>query len=341
MSDTTPTSEKPLWRRWGPTVLKVAVVVAVVAFVGQTVREALAELLERGLTIRPAPAVLAGLAIVTAQFPMAWFWRRTLLALGQPAPPMAAVRAYYLSQIGKYVPGKASVVLIRTERLLTAVHQAGGPQPQAACGRTVAAAVFYETLTHGAVGSLLAAALSATVLPEDQANRQLLILLSVGLTAVCVTPIAPPVFAWLLRRVANTPDALARQEANRLGYRLLGVGAASAALSWAMIGGVLWLAAMSVGAAGLSDLARAPLWVLAAALPTVAGFVSLLPAGVVVREALGLMILAPALGEANALAVTIAYRVIWVATEVVLCGSLVFSGFMGGSRAIHPERNPP
>lgn len=335
--DAPPPAANP--KRWLLAALRIVVVAAVVWFVSQTVRDAWAELSARELTLRPLPAVLAGLMIVVAQSPMAWFWRRTLVALAQPAPLWPAVSAYYLSQIGKYVPGKASVVLIRTERLLEAVRRGGhAADSQAVCARTVAAAVFYETLTHIAIGSLLGAVLTATVAEGDASTQRGLIALSVGLAAVCLTPTLPPVFAWLLQKVARAREGEVRRERRQLSYGLSALGAACAAVSWLLIGVVVWLAAVSVGAAGVADLARLPLWVLAAALPTVAGFVSLLPAGLLVREALTLLILAPTLGEADALAVTIAVRMVWVITELCVCGSLLVGS--AARRARRPERLP-
>lgn len=311
-------------------------------FVSQTVREAWRELARRELALSLAPALGAGAMIVLAQAPMAWFWRRTLVALGEPAPLGGAIKAFYLSQIGKYVPGKASVVLIRTERLLDAVRRDDHDAFEAACGRTVAAAVFYETLTHIAVGSLIAAALTVATVEGDPNTRLGLMALSLALAVACLTPTLPPVFSRLLKKVAKAPSSEVARERRRLTYGLSALGAVCAAVSWGLIGVVVWLSAVSVGAAGWGDFSRWPLWVLAAALPTVAGFVSLLPAGLVVREALSLVILAPALGEADALAVTIAVRLVWVVTELCVCGSLLASGAIGAARRVRsPSRKWP
>lgn len=335
------TKTAPAWRTWGLRALKLAVIVAVVVFVGQTFSTAWAELTQRKLRIDPWFALGAGLLIAAAQLPMAWFWRETLLALDQPAPLGPSVRAFVLSQIGKYVPGKASVVLIRTERLIASVREdetAAAPSTV-----TIGASVFYETLTHMAVGSLLAAGLAATVPLGDGGHRFWLIALSLGLAAACLTPTLPPVFSWLLKRLTRKP---ARRDAlrKRLSYTLALRGAAASVTSWSILAIAVWMTARSLGAAGEAGLGAFPTWLLAAALPTVAGFVSLLPAGVVVREALTLSVLAPVLGEADALATTLALRLIWVATEALLCGSLIAVGFIGGSHRRssaegEPEKN--
>ena len=57
------------------------------------------------------------------------------------------MRAYLVSHLGKYVPGKAMVVVMR----------AGLSMPYGARGATAAIATFYETLVMMAAGSLMAA----------------------------------------------------------------------------------------------------------------------------------------------------------------------------------------
>src|SRR5690606_13421225 len=69
----------------------------------------------------------------------------------------AAIRSYYCGQLGKYVPGKALVPVIRGQ--MTAA--AGGRF------RVGALAAVYETLLMMAVGGGLALALLPVLLPDD------------------------------------------------------------------------------------------------------------------------------------------------------------------------------
>ena len=62
---------------------------------------------------RPAWLVVSGVAYVLGMAPMGWFWHRTLAALGYQPPLSATMRAYYFGQLGKYVPGKAMVIILR------------------------------------------------------------------------------------------------------------------------------------------------------------------------------------------------------------------------------------
>ncbi|MEN0112098.1 MAG: lysylphosphatidylglycerol synthase domain-containing protein, partial [Planctomycetota bacterium] len=320
---------------WALIGLKVAVVAAVVGFVGQAAADAWRSLAREGLTLRPAWAFASAALLWTSQAPMAWYWRRTLVALGQPAPLAASFRAFYVSQLGKYVPGKASVVLIRTERLLAAVR--GGTANRRAAERdgdpgdasavAVGAAVFYETLTHMAVGSLIAAITAAMIPGDDGSPRWGVIALAAGLALACWAPTLPPVFARLVARV--TPNAAELREERvaalraRLTLGLAARGVAASSVAWSLTTASVWAAGVSVGAIEAGIAPSAPLWLLAATLPVVAGFVSLLPAGVLVREGLMLGVLAGSIGDGPALATSVAVRLIWVAAEVALCGSLL------------------
>lgn len=319
-------------KRYALVVLKLAVVAAVVWFVGQTASDAWRKLAEERITVRPLYGLASGAVFLASMAPMAWFWRRTLVALEQPAPWGPSFRAFYISQLGKYVPGKASVVLIRTERLLNAVRREAVESEATPSTRVVAASVFYETLTHMAVGALLAAGLTAALTPGDAASQRGWIALSVGLAVLCLTPTLPPVFDWLLRRAGERRTDPARALKRRLTLALAAQGAMASLVGWSLAGMSVGLAAFSVGVTPSTGVAPGALWVLAAALPVVAGFVSLLPAGVLVREGLTLGLLAPALGDGPALATTLAVRLIWVVSEVVLCGSLLGGDWLVGRR---------
>ncbi|MEO1496163.1 MAG: lysylphosphatidylglycerol synthase domain-containing protein [Planctomycetota bacterium] len=294
---------------------KVAVVACVVWFVSGSLSDAWRQIGEQGLTIAPGYAALSGLLLLLGQLPMAWYWRRTLAALDQPAPVWPAVAAYYLSQIGKYVPGKAAVVAIRTERF---VAIAGGKPTQ------VAASVFYETLTLMAVGGVLSAALLAA---RFGSREGWLAVLAATLGVACLAPIVPPVAAWLMRKLTKRTDS-SESPAYRFTWSLMGEGGVYALAAWGVMATSIWAAGRAVGVDNADS--DAGLWLLAAALPVVAGFLSLLPAGVVVRDGLMLKLLAPTLGEAGALATTLATRVIWIAAEALVC---VILSVMVGKRS--------
>ena len=78
-----------------------------------TVRHALAELSKHEWQLSPAWLLVSGAAYLLGMAPTGWFWHRTLVAIGYRPPFMATMRAYYFGQLGKYVPGKAMVIILR------------------------------------------------------------------------------------------------------------------------------------------------------------------------------------------------------------------------------------
>ena len=301
--------DPPEWRGWLVAVVKLVVVALIVFSVAGAVRDAWKQLLDEGLHIDPLFAVPAGLMFLIAQLPMAWYWRQTLLALGQPAPVGRTAIAYYISQIGKYVPGKAMVIILRTERMV----REGGH------GRTVAASVFIETLTLMAIGAVVSAGLLVVTSAGEVGERGWLIVLATGIAAGCLIPTAPPIARWIIERVAPSLEEADSEIRRGLTVPLMLEGWGASLVTWFGLGMSVWLAAWTVGASDAEGWQMAPLWILTASLPVVAGFLSLLPAGVVVRDGLMLGLLAPVLGEGAALATTIAVRLIWVVSETLLC----------------------
>lgn len=103
--------------------------------------------------------------------------------MGQRPWKRASLRAYFVGHLGKYVPGKALVVVIRTALIRSRRVDA-----------TVAAtSVFVETLTLMAVGALVAA--SILIILSDQWQ---LILLAVLLMACSGLPTIPSTWGSIL-----------------------------------------------------------------------------------------------------------------------------------------------
>ena len=63
---------------------------------------------------QPGWLVAAGLIYLAGLLPFALFWFRVLRVLGQRPTLRETLRAYYIGHLGKYVPGKAMVVVMRT-----------------------------------------------------------------------------------------------------------------------------------------------------------------------------------------------------------------------------------
>jgi glycosyltransferase 2 family protein len=304
--------------RWWLWAIKIAVAVAVCIAVSGTFRSAIDTLSGQQWRIQPLWSIAAGLFYLAGAVPMAWFWWRVLAALGQHPGWWTTLHAYFLGHLGKYVPGKALVVVIRVGLL----------RPRVRSVRLTLASVLVETLTLMAVGAALGATLSGFVLNLD--GRITTIALVMAIAAVV------PTFPFVARRlagkaVADLREIEAHQESNadaattmRLGitYPLLASGWLAALACWILWGLSLWATMRGVGIESLASFGSLPLLVAAVSLAVVGGFASMLPGGLVVRDALLLELLSPACGSANALVASVMLRLVWLVSELSICGIL-------------------
>ena len=225
----------------------------------------------------PALLYLAGLA------PCCVFWHRTLWAMGQRPTWRESMRAFWIGHLGKYVPGKAMVVILRT-----------GLVYSERVNRTVAAtSVFIETLTMMAVGAFVAAVI--LLLTSDHV---VLTWLAVGLMLLSGVPTYPPMFRrvvrWLQVHRANPQidEAMAGVDC-----RLMAFGWLIISVGWVVLGISLWATLRAIPGAEpdwLESLRELPLLTAAVGLAMVAGFLSLIPGGLGVRDWILMTLLAPA-----------------------------------------------
>ncbi len=97
------------------------------------------------------------IAFVGSQVCFALFWRKLLRRSGVETTWRQVFRAYGIGTLGKYVPGKACVVLIRTGLL---PHPDGG-------GLAIGLTVVYETLAMMAAGGVVACLCLLLVQPQQ------------------------------------------------------------------------------------------------------------------------------------------------------------------------------
>ncbi|WP_442481680.1 lysylphosphatidylglycerol synthase domain-containing protein [Aeoliella sp. SH292] len=310
--------------RWGVTLVVVGLVLW---FAGGTVKKGWQQLSDADLVIHwPWVAVSAVLYLVGLA-PQAFFWRMTLARLGEHPPMFAIIRAYYLGHLGKYVPGKALVAVLRTGVLV-----------QTGCNmRRAVVSVFVETLLFMATGGALAAAL--LVVSGDGPSSY--IWLSAGLALLVGVPATPPVARRLARRIiAKQPpassDSLAAAPAtdpvSGITWSLTAAGVLCSTLAWGVLGLSLWAAVRAVSDIPVSPIAQLALWIESVTLPVVAGFLSLIPGGLMVRDVLQVELLTPTLPADVALVVAAAWRLISVASEGTLCAILEASRLYRSTR---------
>ena len=292
--------------------------------------------------------LLLSAGLYTASWlPSVWFWRGLMRAMGGHPSFADAARAYYCGSLGKYVPGKAMVLVIRGSLM----------KGRGSSGRTAAVTAAYETLTM--MGTGLVVGLLLSPLPVWVPGRDEPWLLPVIVLVVAAgLPGIARFLSWVV--IKTTPIDLATpggRSANSAGQYdsdhqaseksatqarlsipkwLVAAGCAAFVVSWAVQGLSLGLTLRAVGEPiGWHDW---PNWSGAMALSTSLGFAVLFaPAGLGVREG----ILLGALNEAGvsphaAVAATVLSRLVAFFSDV-LVAALLYPSVRGS--LVSPE--PP
>lgn len=310
LNDTAPADEpRPRRRRPWLVVFKLFVVALLIWGIHRTVGRAIEDLSDIGWS--PAQLDIAGLLVAAVLyllglFPAGVFWWQIMRRLGQYPGVLETLRAYYIGHLGKYVPGKALVVILRTSLVRSPRTDTG----------IAAAAVFCETLTMMAVGAFVGGAVVLGLFRD----QFWLAALAVGLMFAAGVPTVPPVFVRLARLAGvgkKSPEVVERLA--NLDYPTLGAGWGLNLLGWLFVGTSLWLTVQAAGFANPDRVSHE--WIVctgAAALAVVAGFASLIPGGFGVRDAVLLVLLVPTFGQAGALVATVVARLVWLVAEVVI-----------------------
>ena len=287
------------WKKWLIAAIKLLIVALVVWFIRGTIVDAWRELGKHRWHFDYAWLTLAGLFYAAGVFVCGVFWHRVLRALGQEAGLAETLRAYYIGHLGKYVPGKAMVVILRTGLIRS--HRVDTT--------LAAASVFFETLTMMAVGAFLGAGVVAVFFREET----LLFWGAVAMMLASGVPTFPPVFQRVVRLVvklagishlggADIPvcqeylDHTGRQEClphrthyrqiaphgdplTGIGYGITLVGWILCAIGWVLLGLSLWAVLRGMGVVTDSPIVLLYLYTAAVSLATVVGFVSFVPGG--------------------------------------------------------------
>jgi uncharacterized membrane protein YbhN (UPF0104 family) len=295
-------------------VFRLAVLTLVGIGIWQTVRKALAELQVQQFSWRQVEfhwLAISGVVYLAATAPCWVFWHRTLQAMGQRPGWLESLRAYYIGHLGKYVPGKAFVVVIRSGLIRS---------PRVDTSIAVAA-VFVETLTMMAAGAFVAAAILAVLYRE----QTWLLVLAIGMMIGIGGPTVPPIFRRVIRVLGVkrlNPDiehALAG-----LDWRLMLFGWLVNLVGWALMGLSLWLTlrALPTIVAVPVELEHLPRVTCCVALALVAGFLSLVPGGIVVREYVVMTLLSGTFGVLAATICAIVSRLVGLLAELIFGGVL-------------------
>ncbi|MCM3884231.1 lysylphosphatidylglycerol synthase transmembrane domain-containing protein [Frankia sp. R82] len=276
--------------------LVVALGLLAVALVGQwhDVRDSFALLTVGGV-------VSSGLLTIVAVGTTVLSWRALLAGLGAKLPLRAAVRIFFVGQIGKYIPGSVWPVLAQMELS----RDYGVSRPKAASASLVVLALAVPS-------GGLAAAVTLPFVSADALAQYWWALVAVPVFAVLLYP---PVLSRLLARAFRL---LRRPGLDvPLTLRPVAAGAGWLLLSFVWYGLATWLLVRDLDP-GIGGVRLIVLSLGAYALAWTAGFLVLvLPAGAGVREAVLVLALAPAIASGPATVVALVARLLATIADLV------------------------
>ncbi len=271
----------------------------------------------REFHIRYTYLLPAGLLYLMCHTLWGTFWVQLLRGQGVRISWLAGVRVYFVSQFGKYVPGKAWVILLRIGLL-----RGRGISPA-----VIAVTGTYETLTNMAAGAVV----GVCFLPWAGLGIEFGSAKGFALLGLCAVPLVLVLLNRLGRRVIRKyrgPDARPLP-APALG--LIARGFVQALLGWAMLALSLWLTVCGLAAEPSAPTLDAFLQDLSAvAISYVTGFAAIiLPGGFGAREEVLKAMLSGQLvaseggaAEAVAALVAVTLRIVWTVFEVAFALAL-------------------
>lgn len=280
---------------------------AIVIFAGVLVAQNWSGVLE-GMRRLDAGSVLGATALVLAGLLAAMqSWRVLLAGLGSPLPLRAAARVFFLSQLGKYIPGSVWPVVAQAE--LSRDYTV----PPARAAFTALAQMLVSLIT-----GIATACVALSISLPDALSRYWW-LFAAGL--VGAVTLLPAVFNWL---VGLTVRLLRRRlRVERVSGRTMAAAAGWCLVMWLAFGAHLWLLARPLddGTPGLPMLALG-----AYALAWAVGFVIvILPAGAGAREAALVLVLGHAVGADDALALGLVSRFVMLVGDFATAGAAVLA----------------
>ena len=264
----------------------------------------------------------AGLAYALGWLPSVWFWHSMMSALGKAPSWKTAARAYYVGHLGKYVPGKAMVLVIRAGM----VRKDEVPLSVGALTAT------YETLFLMAVALVLAVALSPLFLRPEQWNalpewtswfhtHVWTIPVLALLATVSALPLVSQVFSIVARKMTPAELSEGSTDVRRIPTSTLFGGLLAFTIAWTLHGLSLALTLRSLGVGWNWRLW--PVCIAAVSLATSIGFLAVFaPGGLGVREGLLIETLKGTVGGPQAILASVMLRLLWFLTELLLAALL-------------------
>ena len=288
-------------------------VVAVVAALIWTVRKAFVEFREQPIQLSDIDFTKLALAAVLyiGAMLMSWvYWYQVLIAFKQKPRVLKSIGAFFISQLGKYVPGKAMVVIIRTDRV----------RDDKVSIAPAAASVFVETFTWIFVGSAIASCLLIIKFQQFRGLQIAAVLLMIGAGIVTW----PPIFNWIATKIRPINS---KRHNYAIDLRTMATGWIAMAIGWILQGYCLWFVVSALPGANPTG-AQFAVTLAAVTLATVGGFVSLIPGGLGVRELVMIPLLGSQFGTVVAVIAAILVRLVWLSAELASSAILYGAEYM-------------
>lgn len=253
----------------------------------------------------PGMLILGGVLYAAGLGTCAAFWRMAMRETDRDPAWIPTLAAYYAGHLGKYIPGKGLVLVIR----------AGMVRSSGVSVTAAAVTCVHETVLMMATGAAVAFAILLVV----PAPHHGWLLVSSGVLAVGLGAVVFPPVVYRAGQLMSRALPLSYEGVRPCRWRTVALGAGMIAGGWVLIG--LSLVAVL---AGTHDPSKAvENWALltaVVALATVGGFVSLTPGGLGSREWILSEVLGQVIGPAGALVAAATLRIVWLSAEVVAAG---------------------
>ena len=312
-------------------VLKWVLFLVVFAFVGQKANELWQADELSASEIQVEWLLWAAACYIVGWLPSVWFWRRMMIELGDSPGFLPTTRAYFYGHLGKYVPGKALSLVVRSAVL----KPEGVPISRSAITATI------ETLGVMGIGLAVWLALAPVTLPDEMwqsfpgwlrvlREPRWIAPLIVAAAVVIAIPLSSKlmsILAWKLTPREFREDTVQGNEPSgtqpiRISKTLLLTGSAAFLATWTLHGLSLGLTLRAVHSESWQP-THWPLWSCAVAGATSVGFFALFaPGGLGIREGLLIATLQSTYGGRVAIGAAALYRVVCFASELFAAGVL-------------------
>ncbi|WP_219109203.1 lysylphosphatidylglycerol synthase domain-containing protein [Actinomyces sp. 594] len=242
-------------------------------------------------------------------------WRVLLADMGTTLPPSAAFRVFFVSQLGKYMPGGVWNILAAAE--LGADHDI----PRRRSVSVMAVTVIVSIVTG--------AALAVGTMPFASERLRDSYGWVTWTLPVFVTMLAPPVLNRLLRLVFRLTGRPPLE--HPVSWSGIGACTAWTLLAWAVAGVQVWLLAVGIGME--ASAATLALCVGGYAMAWTVGFlIVFVPAGAGVREGVLGLVLAGSLSTGGVVAVVLLSRVVLTIADLAMGGAGIVAARQGRRR---------